>query len=609
MSQRRLNEHTSELSASLNRLGSGLRVNRAGDDAAGLAIASSLKVDSRVFQQGIRNINDGISLSNIAEGGLDSLSTITIRLKELTFQSANGTLSMTQRRSLDAEADALVEEYNRLVATTSFNGSALLDGEFGVLAIQAGYGDSGSIRVGLGDKLARTVGNGTFYAPVTYTTSPGTGTNSGTVLADVNHDGVIDLLATSDAASFGLRVLLGNEDGSFNAGTLYSATVGIRFPAAADVNHDGNLDLVATSSGGGLIAFYLGNSNGSFKAAQNFTAETNAWDAQFADMNGDGDLDIVSGNFGQNVTVRFGNGDGTFLARRASALTDPTAIAIADYNGDGVEDIFVGERSIGVVRLLAGNGDGTFRIGISIAVGANPRSIVTTDLNNDGFDDLAVHVDGAIRTYYGNGNGTFRIGLSQVLNGTTNWQSVQAGDLNGDGWTDLTVGALTTDRVFTLLSNGDQTFRVSAALETGHSNDLADINRDGVLDIVVGASGAPGTTAIFLGNSVLDSRLPVLNIRTQEQAWDTMELLDATLLRVNAERGSLGALQSRLATAASNLAVARENGDAAASRILDVDVATESSELAKRSILQQATQAVLVQANQQPGLALQLLRF
>ena len=117
--QRRLGQSTASLSKSFERLSSGLRVNKASDDAAGLSVAASLDVDARVFNQGVRNLNDGISYLNIAEGATSSLKDILIRMRELATQSSNGTLKDTQRLALDGENQALIGEYNRILQTTT----------------------------------------------------------------------------------------------------------------------------------------------------------------------------------------------------------------------------------------------------------------------------------------------------------------------------------------------------------------------------------------------------------------------------------------------------------------------------------------------------------
>ncbi len=137
--QRRLQESTSSLSASFQRLSSGLRINRASDDAAGLAIGSSLQTDSRVYAQAVRNLNDGLSAYAIATGAARELTGVVTRIAELAEQAGNGTLGNRQRRALDAELQALRDEYNRIIRTTSFNGRALLSGGNQSLDLQAGF--------------------------------------------------------------------------------------------------------------------------------------------------------------------------------------------------------------------------------------------------------------------------------------------------------------------------------------------------------------------------------------------------------------------------------------------------------------------------------------
>jgi len=136
--QRHLYNSTINFNKSMEKLSSGLRVNRAGDDAAGLAISEGLKSDIRALQQASRNASDGISMVQTAEGALDEVSTIMLRLRELTEQSLNGTLTDVERGYLDSEYQALLEEIDRISASTEFNGISLLDGSGGNVAIQVG---------------------------------------------------------------------------------------------------------------------------------------------------------------------------------------------------------------------------------------------------------------------------------------------------------------------------------------------------------------------------------------------------------------------------------------------------------------------------------------
>jgi flagellin len=109
--QRRLGQTSRTLTTTLERLSSGQRINRASDDAAGLAIASALDADHRVFTQGIRNLNDGLSYLNIADGAVEELKNILIRQRELTTQASNGIYSDTQRQAMDSEVLSLLQPY------------------------------------------------------------------------------------------------------------------------------------------------------------------------------------------------------------------------------------------------------------------------------------------------------------------------------------------------------------------------------------------------------------------------------------------------------------------------------------------------------------------
>ncbi len=146
--QRHLYNSTVSFGKSMEKLSSGLRINRAGDDAAGLAISENLKSDIRALNQASRNAADGISLVQTAEGALDEVSSILLRMKELAEQSMNGTLTDTDRGYLDSEYTALSDEIDRIAVGTEFNGVTLLDGGLDVL-IQVGITSSSNDQVGV----------------------------------------------------------------------------------------------------------------------------------------------------------------------------------------------------------------------------------------------------------------------------------------------------------------------------------------------------------------------------------------------------------------------------------------------------------------------------
>jgi len=138
--QRHLYDTTNRFQKSMERLSSGLRINRSGDDAAGLAISESLKSDIRALQQASRNAADGISLVQTAEGSLDEVNSILLRLRELAQQAATETLGREERDYLNNEFQALLDEIDRISLTAEFNGIKLLDGTAETLDVQVGIG-------------------------------------------------------------------------------------------------------------------------------------------------------------------------------------------------------------------------------------------------------------------------------------------------------------------------------------------------------------------------------------------------------------------------------------------------------------------------------------
>lgn len=136
--QRNLSNTTQSLNRSLERLSSGLRITRASDDAAGLAISESFRAEIRSLGQAQRNANDGVSLLQIAEGALNETSNNLIRLRELAIQSANGTLGAAERGTLNAEFQDLIEEIDRVAAVTEFNGTNLLASTGASITFQVG---------------------------------------------------------------------------------------------------------------------------------------------------------------------------------------------------------------------------------------------------------------------------------------------------------------------------------------------------------------------------------------------------------------------------------------------------------------------------------------
>lgn len=259
-SQRRLGDATESVRASSERLSSGLRLNRASDDAAAVAIASGLNIDSRVYSQGIRNVNDGLSLLSVAQGALLELSSIAIRQEELSEQAANGVYGAAQRVALDREAQSLSQEYNRIVESTSFNGLRLLDGSMREgLRIQGGYGLEGSVSMELGRQLERRAGDGTFQTAITYRPigiyQP--------QLHDFNRDGALDLIAGDEFGTPRITLALGNGDGSFKASTSLGGGLTQGYAVhLGDFNSDSLIDVATFDDTPNALNIFLSNGDG-----------------------------------------------------------------------------------------------------------------------------------------------------------------------------------------------------------------------------------------------------------------------------------------------------------------------------------------------------------
>src|SRR5688572_30212608 len=146
--QRNLNNSQSALATSLQRLSSGLRINSAKDDAAGMAIAQRFTTQINGLSVAQRNANDGISLAQTAEGALSEVTTNLQRIRELSVQSANSTNSASDRSTLDQEVQQRLQEIDRIASTTAFNGQKILDGSFGNAAFQVGANVGETINVG-----------------------------------------------------------------------------------------------------------------------------------------------------------------------------------------------------------------------------------------------------------------------------------------------------------------------------------------------------------------------------------------------------------------------------------------------------------------------------
>jgi|HubBroStandDraft_5_1064220.scaffolds.fasta_scaffold22917_2 hypothetical protein len=283
-----------------------------------------------------------------------------------------------------------------------------------------------------------------FQHPLQY--AAGGEASESAVVADVNGDGIPDVVAASQNGSGhgSVGVLIGIGNGKFQPTVSYdSGGVEAWGLAVADVNGDGNPDILVTNVQSNSVGVLLGHGDGTFAPAVTYNGGA-SYTISVADVNRDGKPDLITGG----LDVLLGNGDGTFQPPRNFGPFGQFA-TMADVNGDGKLDI-VSVGSAGGVGVLLGNGDGTFQSAVSYSTGGSQSSgVAVGDLNGDGKPDIAVPNycaggvcstnNGQVVILFGNGDGTFQAPITYD-SGAKFAQAVAIGDVDGDGNPDLIVG-------------------------------------------------------------------------------------------------------------------------------------------------------------------------
>ena len=313
--QRNLTSSQSDLSTSLQRLSSGLRINSAKDDAAGLAISERFTAQIKGLNQGVRNANDGISLAQTAEGALAEVTSNLQRIRELSVQSANATNSASDRTALQAEVKQLVAEIDRVASNTEFDGIKLLDGTFSNRSFQVGADVGQTISVASIDNASTSAIGAAFTATTTsaaaVNSTASTGSNvtvNGVSIIASQTDGVSTLNATASAMS--KAAAINSTPGTGVVATATTVLTASAAPADGATAGQGTMTINGVNTGNLVVG------NGVAADADAIIAGVNAITSQtgvVATKDGSNVLSFTAAD-GRNIVLKLNQSSGTFNA-------------------------------------------------------------------------------------------------------------------------------------------------------------------------------------------------------------------------------------------------------------------------------------------------------
>ncbi|MDO9597683.1 MAG: flagellin [Azoarcus sp.] len=574
--QRNLNSSGTGLASSLQRLSSGLRINSAKDDAAGLAISQRMTAQIKGLNQATRNANDGISLAQTAEGALNNVGESLQRMRELAVQASNATNSAQDRAALQAEVNQLVEQINTVASQTSFNGIKLLDGSFNSQSFQVGANAGEKIDIAsISSAKADALGVGTTSS---YSTSVNaTAVTGGAISAagiTVNGFGVGP--SKSDGVS-----AAGSNDSAISKAAAFNAVSGETgvTATATKTTVSGVAPTTPTAIDGGTTNYiYVNNVKlGAIAAGGDVTAQ------------------------GSNVAAAF-NAVSDQTGVRASFDSATGAVSLSAADGRNISLMGGGTGAAVANTGLTVTSGATF--GTAAVANTTQTALKAGDLTINGVDIGAVTA-GTNATTQGD-NVAAAINAIAEKTGVTAVNTAGVIALTGKTGQDITIGGNNTNKAATQTATG-LTFQSLATVTRGGLA-LSSTSTSGIT--IGGADFALAglTSGVTTAESKFGAGISTIDISTASGAQNAISTIDSALQNINSSRASLGAIQNRFSSAVSNLQVSSENISASRSRILDADFAAETANLSRAQILQQAGTAMLAQANSIPQNVLSLLR-
>lgn len=567
--QRALYTAQNEIKTSSERMSTGIRINHAADDAAGLAISNSMHTKILSSTAASRNVNDAISSAQIADGGIEELSTMVQRLRELAVQAASDLYTSENRNAMQIEASHLLTEINAVTSRTSMNTFPLLDGTFnkdytiGVDGESANLSINGLDAIDLGlvdedaDKIKASLNNFNNIVGQTINFSIEGVSISFAAAGTADQQGNASVLKSALDAKSGLLSAAGVSYQLNSAGTGIELTMDSAVGGTAiDIdNYSITQDLLAMEASGAITAVQA--TNGDFESGlTGWNANTN-----FSGLPGD----TPSGTPTQTTTI-----DSTTSSTGSSSLkmTINGSVTVGYGTAHGPEvtsDVFSAKAG----DLLA----------------------VDWKALNSGDDyDIYLYIE-------------------NVDTGEKQQVIYQRGDFQN--WTSITATIPFTGENlrFSFLGGSYDATGGTVIGSTLYIDNVRTLPKpDATMDVVEGSNEIGSET---LSDSNADTAIQKrnnYNLVTAEFAMLSITACDYALDMLSTERAKIGAFQNRMEHTSSNLHTMRSNLSAAHSRIEDTDYAVESANLAKANIIRQSSMSMLSQANQQQNMVLQLLK-
>lgn len=576
-----LNNNDNRLADSIQRLSSGLKINSAEDDAAGLAISIKMNAQIKCLERATQNANDGLSVVNTADGAMSEMHDILQRMNELAIQSANGTNADSDREQIQLEIDQLVAELDRIAETTEFNGQKLLDGSFAY----KGYTNTENVKVmSYSDGVASGV-----YA-------------IGGITYSKYEDKIMDFAAYVEENSSEGEVKHVTSYEAVSASSIQNALYGTE--EANDYMTSSSISLKAFPDGAKVL---LDEENIIIKAENDFEVKLTLNDRKAVDDSGavttSASKTIIMDNY-RNITIK--NEDGSAKYNISELNIVDGKVTLSDVDKETLTEELSEELA---KKFPTAKGMSV----TSCSYSAGKLSFDVEDLNGTTSTikfDIALNYTISVDEQITDQNGNIKTVTKQLevdFSKPEN-QTKYATQLAKLKLPDKIIGAADSDPLNKYLYT--HTEREETIYTVGNDTDpiLVDLTGIGAMRVQVGANEGqviemeiPALQALYLGVKDLD-------ISTEEKATEAIDTIGAAINQLSSIRAKIGAYANRIEHTITNLDSTVENVTAAYSRIMDVDMATEMTEYSTVQVLVQSSTAMLAQANERPQQALQLLQ-